>query len=319
MRALLLALNVSEHHTRVLERDYRVVHASSLGQALELRPDLILARSLESCRGLLQFPVVLLTDSETDESFPTGVLDVLATSRPLQLRSRIDRLIAHLNQKRRLQADSESLIYSISHDLRAPLRAVCGFSELLMSEFGTTLDSEGLHFLERVCANAQRLSDMVEDLLALSRLFRDPLKPKKLDGSGMIHQILDRLKREEPQRSLLLEVEEDLWLVADRRMMFTVWDHLLGNAWKFARNCIQVGRIDGAFYVRDDGVGYDPERAGDLFRPFQQLHRGHLVGRGMGLATVARIVTGLGGQVWAESRPDEGATFFFRLPDETPN
>lgn len=318
MQPLLLALEVAVEHTRILEPHYQLLHADSPGRALELRPDLILAGSLEICRGLPQVPRVLLVGADLDEEIPSGFLDVLVTTRPLQMRSRIARLLDHLQQRRRLQSDLDSLIYAVSHDLRAPLRAVSGFSELLMSEFGAALGPDGQHYLERVCNNSQRLSEMMEDLLSLARLFRDPLKPRELDVTEMVQQIVDPLRAAQPTATLTVAVQADLRLRGDRRLLRAVWEALLNNAWKFARSRIEVGRGSDGFYVRDDGIGYDPNKAEHLFSPFQQLHRGAVAGRGMGLATAARIVAGLGGQIWSESTPGLGATFYFSLPDLEP-
>ncbi|MBN9417338.1 MAG: hypothetical protein J0I12_17965 [Candidatus Eremiobacteraeota bacterium] len=311
---LLLSCDLPPALVESLQTDYRL-----LGSAEDGPPDLIVSDRPQP-DGLPWLAVLRHSlDHDRRTAFLSqGAADIASADHPQELLWRIRRLLEAHRQRRRLEGELDSLTYSISHDLRAPLRAVGGFSELFLSEYGATLLPEGRHYLERVCSNAQRLSHMVDDLLTLSRLFREPARPKHLDVTLMVQQILDQLRAQEPSRQVVVQVEEGMTLLADRRLLRTVWEQLLDNAWKFtgqqAEARIAVGGGPQRFWVRDNGVGYDPRYAEHLFAPFQRLHREAFPGRGIGLATAARIVSWLGGEIWAESSPGAGATFYFRLP-----
>jgi PAS domain S-box-containing protein len=216
-------------------------------------------------------------------------------------------------------AELESFAYSVSHDLRAPLRAIDGFGRELVEQYGASLDDRAQHYLTRICAATQRMSALIDGLLALSRITRAELVRAQVDLSAMARSIVDELREREPTRKVDANIGDGLSAVAEPRLARALLENLLANAWKFTsrRDCasIEVGRLDDSvFYVRDDGAGFDMEHAGRLFAPFHRLHSTHqFEGTGIGLATVQRIATRHGGRVWAEAAVDKGATFFFML------
>lgn len=238
--------------------------------------------------------------------------------------------IQQLNQELRQRAallevankELESFSYSVSHDLRAPLRSIDGFSRILLEDCGGKLGAEGKENLQRVRAASQRMGQLIDDLLVLARVTRAELQRSEVDLSALAAAVAGELRSEYPDRAVTLVIEPGLTAVADRNLMRTVLENLLGNAWKFtARQAaarIEFGRAataaGPAFFVRDDGAGFDPAFGHKLFQAFQRLHTSEeFPGTGIGLATVQRIIRRHGGRVWAESGPGRGATFHFTL------
>jgi PAS domain S-box-containing protein len=216
----------------------------------------------------------------------------------------------------------EAFSYSVSHDLRAPLRSIDGFSQALLEDYAARLDQTGHHYLERVRANAQRMAQLIDDLLALSRVSRSDLQRAPVDLTAAARDIVAELHRAHPDRQVEVVIAEGLHTSGDGRLLGIVLQNLLGNAWKFtakrAPARIELGRTDqnghSAFYVRDNGAGFDMRYSDKLFGAFQRLHSpAEFEGTGIGLATVQRIVTRHGGRVWAEGEIDRGATFYFAL------
>jgi PAS domain S-box-containing protein len=215
----------------------------------------------------------------------------------------------------------EAFSYSVAHDLRAPLRSIDGFAQALLEDNAPQLDDEGKAYLDRIRANAQKMGHLIDDLLALARLSRAELRRESVDVVRMVREIERPLRQSQPDRRVELTVQEHLRADADPRMLAVVFDNLLGNAWKFTRRRavahVDVGFRDGAYFVRDDGVGFDMAHASNLFAPFKRLHAVRdFEGTGIGLATVARVIQRHGGRIWAESTPDHGATFYFTLGTE---
>lgn len=218
----------------------------------------------------------------------------------------------------------EAFSYSVSHDLKAPLRGIRGFSDLLREDYHDRLDAQGIDYLRRISASVDTMEALIEDLLSLSHVSLSPMHRQSLDLTVLAAGILRRLHDESPERRLEPVLQEDLTAVGDRNLLVLLLENLLGNAWKFSSRAqvsrIELGRGDGleglqTFFVRDNGVGFDPSRAERLFTPFQRLHSAAgFEGTGIGLATVKRIVTRHGGRVWAQSERGKGATFFFALP-----
>jgi|CXWL01.1.fsa_nt_gi PAS domain S-box-containing protein len=216
----------------------------------------------------------------------------------------------------------EAFSYSVSHDLRAPLRSVDGFSQVLLEDHAGQLDAEGRAHLARIRAAAQRMGGLIDDMLVLSRIARADMKREDVNLSSLADQIVQELARREPDRAVAVDIEAGLIAPGDPNLLRIALDNLLGNAWKFTRRCAE-GRIwFGAnelagvtsYYVRDNGVGFDMSYADKLFAPFQRLHSPHeFEGTGIGLATVARVVRRHGGDVSAEAVVGQGATIRFTL------
>jgi len=220
----------------------------------------------------------------------------------------------------------EAFSYSVSHDLRTPLRAIDGFSRALLAEEGARLDEQGRRYLERIRAGTQRMAELIDDLLSLSRITRSTLKRERVDLSAIARRVLGDLAARDPERNVEAIVADGLGADADARLVIALFENLLGNAWKFsskvARARIEVASevpsgataSAVAFVVRDNGAGFNMDYAKKLFEPFQRLHSAsEFQGTGIGLATVHRIVTRHGGRIWAQSAPGQGATFYFTL------
>jgi PAS domain S-box-containing protein len=212
----------------------------------------------------------------------------------------------------------ESFSYSVSHDLRAPLRAIDGFSQALLEDNATQLNPDGLDSLKRVRAAAQRMGELIDDLLDLSRVSRHELKREKVNLSSLARVVTSDLQRQSPGRSVQVDIEQGLTAECDARLLRVALENLFGNAWKFTSKkpsaTISFGRTGGSFFVRDDGAGFEMQYADKLFGAFQRLHGKHeFEGSGIGLATVQRIVHRHGGRIWATAEPDKGATFHFTL------
>jgi light-regulated signal transduction histidine kinase (bacteriophytochrome) len=216
----------------------------------------------------------------------------------------------------------EAFSYSVSHDLRAPLRALDGFSLALLEDYGAQLDDTAKDYLARVRAASQRMGLLIDDMLTLSSITRREMTCEKVDLSALAGDILAELRETEPDRVVSARVAEGLVADGDAALLRIVLQNLLANAWKFtsrkAEAHIEVGveRRAGvaAYYVRDDGAGFDATYVDKLFTAFQRLHAAdEFPGTGVGLATVRRIVRRHGGSVWAEGAVDSGATFHFTL------
>ncbi len=216
----------------------------------------------------------------------------------------------------------QAFCYSVSHDLRAPLRAIDGFSKALLEDFDDRLDDDGRDYLRRVRTASQRMGELIDDLLALSRVARDEMTRGPVDLSALAGRVADGLRAAHPGRAVEVVLEPGLRADGDADLLRVALENLLGNAWKYtgrhATARIEFGSLPHgggkAYYVRDDGAGFDPAYADKLFQPFQRLHRpDEFEGHGIGLATVQRVVHRHGGRVWAEGAVERGATFFFTL------
>jgi PAS domain S-box-containing protein len=218
----------------------------------------------------------------------------------------------------------ESFSYSVAHDLRAPLRGMNGFAQVLLDGYKDKLDAEGRDWLEEIVLNAKKMAGLIDALLSLTRVTRSELKPERVDLSRIVRDVAERLVAEETGRKVELEVQEHLHADMDARLARALVDNLVGNAWKFTGNVpcghIQFGATDEhgvrTFFVRDNGAGFDMTFANNLFAPFQRLHTAsEFPGTGIGLATVRRILQRHGGNIWAEGKVNEGATFYFTVPN----
>jgi PAS domain S-box-containing protein len=217
----------------------------------------------------------------------------------------------------------EAFCYSVSHDLRAPLRAIDGFSQVLLSSHTRGLDDLGRHYLERIRAGSQRMAQLIDDLLQLSRLTRSDMRHEPIDLSGMAQEVADDLRQQVPGRVVTFIIEPGVKGFGDPRMLRLMLENLVGNAWKFTgkhpQPTIAFGRAESeggpAYFVRDDGAGFDMAYVGNLFGAFQRLHSDRdFPGTGIGLAIVKRVIHRHGGRVWGEGAVGRGATFWFTLP-----
>jgi light-regulated signal transduction histidine kinase (bacteriophytochrome) len=244
----------------------------------------------------------------------------LAESQIKALNEKVEHRAAQLEAANK---ELESFSYSVSHDLRAPIRAISGFSKLLLQDHGAQLDQEARRKLDIVMSETRRMGTLIDDLLAFSRLGRQPMRIAELDMHGLVEGAYGRLSAQHPGAKVDFHLGILPDAMGDRALLEQVWVNLLSNALKFTskrdKPQIEVGASnDGkehVYFVRDNGAGFDPRYQSKLFGVFQRLHDAEdFPGTGVGLALVDRIVTRHGGRVWAESKPEEGATFYFTLP-----
>ncbi len=233
------------------------------------------------------------------------------------------KLQARQAELERVNHEIEAFNYSVSHDLRAPLRAIDGFSAAVVEDYAQALPPKGQDYLHRVRAAAQHMAELIDDILRLSRVTRAELRRSRVDVTEMARSIGEELARAAPERTVQLDVAPGLTVFADARMLRIALENLLSNAWKFtskaARPRIEVGqRPEGpGFFVKDNGAGFDMAYVDKLFTPFSRLHTtDEFPGTGIGLATVQRIIHRHGGQVSARAAVDRGATFFVELPGD---
>jgi len=216
----------------------------------------------------------------------------------------------------------EAFAYAVSHDLRAPLRSMSGFSQILQENAPPGLDEKSRHYLQRIHDASLRMSGLIEDLLNLSRIGRSELTARPISLSQVATEAAAAVRERNPGREVQVEIAPDLEVSADPRLLRIALENLLSNAWKYTSRASQATVAIGAqagehgpvYFVRDNGVGFDMKYADKLFVPFQRLHpEAEFPGSGIGLVTVQRIIARHGGRVWAEAKPDEGATFYFTL------
>ena len=241
-----------------------------------------------------------------------------------QLNADLERRVAERTlQLEQANKELEAFSYSVSHDLRAPLRAVSGFSQIVLEDYAPQLPEEAKQHLQTICDGAQRMGALIDDLLAFARLSRLPLNKRTVDVGRQVRDALSELESDHTGRALELRVGELPACHGDPALLKQVWLNLLSNALKYSKNrvpaVIEVGSTlelgEVVYFVRDNGTGFDMRYANKLFGVFQRLHRQEeFAGTGVGLAIVHRIVNRHGGRIWANALPDQGATFSFTLP-----
>lgn len=216
----------------------------------------------------------------------------------------------------------ETFSYSVSHDLRAPLRHMNSYSAMLIEDHGDALPPEARVYLDRIRAASDKMGRLIDHLLELSRMSRAELKIESVDISELANATLTMFRETEPHRDVKQVVEEGITVVGDTALLRQLLENLLGNAWKYtsqrSRGAIRFGKVDccgeETYYVADNGTGFDMVYRDKLFRPFERLHGSDYEGLGIGLATAQRIVQRHGGRIWCEGKPGEGASFYFTLP-----
>jgi light-regulated signal transduction histidine kinase (bacteriophytochrome) len=240
-----------------------------------------------------------------------------------QLNAELEERVQSRTQDLRVaNQEMEAFSYSVSHDLRAPLRAIDGFSRILIDDFQSTLSQDGITHLQKIRMASAQMGQLIDDMLRLSRINRAEVRFDPVDLSLLVHSVFNELQSREPERVVSIEITPGLQTLADERLLRVAIENLMSNAWKFtgktARAKIEVGQIKTgdkpAFFIRDNGVGFDMAYANKLFGAFQRLHSTEdFPGTGIGLAIVQRVIHKHGGRIWAEAVKDEGATFYFTL------
>jgi len=235
-----------------------------------------------------------------------------------------EKLRYEIGERKQVQQQLESYSYTIAHDLRAPLRSITSFSQILAEEIGESLRGDARDALRRVIRAGSHMADLIDDILELSRITRRHMSVEKVDLSQFAGEYIERLKSEEPDRRLEYDVEHNVTVSGSRELLYAALKNLLENAWKFtskqetAKIQFATTTLDGekVYFVRDNGVGFDMEYVDKLFGTFQRLHpKETYPGTGIGLATVKRVVDRHKGRVWAESGVGQGATFYFTLSE----
>lgn len=337
--------------TGLLAPSYRVEAVVDGQAALELArerpPDLVLSdvmmprldgfgllRGLRSNARTRTIPVILLSARAGEESavegLEAGADDYLV--KPFSARELLARVRTHLdlarvrrgwaNELEQANKELEAFSYSVSHDLRAPLRAIDGFSLALLQDHARSLDATGKDYLQRVRLATQRMGQLIDDLLNLSRVTRAEMHHETLNLSDLVDHVVSDLRKAHPDRNVQMTVEKGMRVVGDARLLQIAIENLLSNAWKFTSRRpkaeIRVGNTlqngEKAYFVKDNGAGFDIAYAHKLFGTFQRLHtEKEYPGTGIGLATVRRIIHRHGGRIWAEGEVGKGATFYFTL------
>jgi light-regulated signal transduction histidine kinase (bacteriophytochrome) len=265
--------------------------------------------------------VLLRRHQKRDEEALTALMESQQEARDAN--TALEQRVAE--RTRQLQAanrELESFAYAVSHDLRAPLRSLSGFSQILQDSAASQLDDKSLHYLKRIQDASQRMSGLIDALLGLSRISTSEVTVRPINLSQIAADAAAALREQFPGHAVQLEIAPNLHVEGDARLLRIAMDHLLGNAWKYsiraAEPKVTVGMQTTAagpvYFVRDNGVGFDMAYSNKLFVPFQRLHPdAEFQGSGIGLVTVQRILARHCGRIWAEAGVDQGATFFFTL------
>lgn len=276
-------------------------------------------RHAGSIRGAITVAYERLPDGNPDRPFSEEERETIRS-----VAVAVEETAARQQRARELERyarELESFSYSVSHDLRAPLRALDGFSQALARKYPDAFDERGRDYLQRIRNASQRMSELIDALLRLSRISRQPMKWGPVDLSGLAREVIQDLRNTEPERGVTVHCEPGLHVWGDAPLLRIALQNLLGNAWKFSRHAdqptIEFGRDPdrrNRYYVRDNGSGFDARYVDRLFGAFQRLHsEAEFEGTGIGLVTVKRIVLRHGGSIWAESETSHGATFRFEL------
>jgi PAS domain S-box-containing protein len=313
---LLMPERLHQAHREGIKRFLSTGEARVVGKTVEL---------VGTRRDGTEFPLELsLSSWKTDAGvFFTAIL------RDVTERKRAEEEVRKINAQLEIaNKELEAFSYSVSHDLRAPLRAIDGFSRILLEEHHHELSDGGQQFLRRVRENAQKMGQLIDDLLTFSRLSRQAVKKQPVAPLNLVRQVLEELRQEQNGRRVEISVADLPPCQADPGLLKQVFVNLLSNAFKYTRKC-EIGHIEIghekkngelAYFVKDNGAGFDMRYADKLFGVFQRLHRAEeYEGTGVGLAIVQRIINRHGGRVWAEAEPNKGAKFYFTLEERSSN
>jgi len=351
VRRDVLSSAISIHHSmlpdaiaveRILTEEVRalisdVLESGFLASRVIFAPEPSMTIFLPVAEGSRTEQVMLIGHKAVDP-LPNALLNIYltvaglagATSERLLNELELNKDRAHLEElvKERtaelttVNTELEAFSYAVSHDLRAPLRSIAGFSQALRDEYAEKLDATGKDYLRRIMAGGRRMEELINALLELSRASRSDIKSVRVDLSALARNIADELRIAEPERNVELVIAGGLSAICDERLMIIALENLLGNAWKFTGKrspaIIEFGLSDSecgpAFFVKDNGAGFDNKHAGKLFTTFHRLHtQEEFSGTGVGLVTVKRIIHRHGGAVWAEGEVGKGATVYFTL------
>ena len=323
----------------IIPPDLRQAHTRGLARYCETGEHVVLNRRIE-LRAVRsdgsEFPVELAITPIHEDGKPmfTGYLRDISDRKRAE--EELRRLNAELEERVRQRtsqleaaaAELEAFSYSVSHDLRAPLRAIDGFSLVLFEDHSQALNDEARGLLDRIRGASQRMAQLIDDLLDLSRLTRAEMVWRPVDIAALARAVATDLTKTDPKRNVTFRIADGMVASGDERLLRAALENLMSNAWKFTSRVveptIEVGRLNGSgvdvFFVRDNGAGFDMAYSHKLFGVFQRLHSvREFPGTGIGLTTVRRIVHRHGGRVWAEAAVDHGATFYFTLRPDSAN
>ena len=295
------------------------------------RPIMTLNRHIESIK---HFPNNYALPNETLNSSVNEINNFARSLQDYQLRlnltqENLQNLNNSLEQRvndrtaelQTINKELEAFSYSVSHDLRAPLRSIDGFSLALLEDYSDQLDEEGKAHLRRIRENSQRMALLIDDLLNIARISRIEMQKSLVNLSYIAQQKIQQLREQQPELDVQTIVADDIYVEGDEQLLTIMMNNLLGNAWKYSskkdRPVIEFGKMENknelVFYVKDNGTGFDMRYVEKIFEVFQRLHSSEYEGTGIGLATVSRIVKRHEGRIWAEAEPDKGACFYFTL------
>lgn len=310
--------------TVLMPERFQAPHRQGLARYLATGEARVVGRTVELVgrrKDGTEFPLELSLASRRRDGAPAFIGIIRDITERKEAEQVLRRYAADLETANK---ELEAFSYSVSHDLRAPLRSIHGFSHAVLEDHRDRLDPQGVQYLGRVCAAAEHMGALIDDLLELSRAVRAEMRRERVDLSRLANRIAAELATTDPDRRVQFRIADGLTCRGDQHLLALVMRNFLENAWKFTakrdRAVIEVGVADadeGAYFVRDNGAGFDMKYADKLFQPFQRLHATRdFAGTGIGLALVQRIIHRHGGRVWAKSAPDRGATFYFTLPDD---
>lgn len=279
------------------------------------------------------FPGITIWFSHLITILFSSSLATIATYFVLIDRNQLLQQANELKEKYRLQAinlaelnsNLESFSYSVTHDLKTPLQTIIIFSKLLIENCSKKLDKEEFDYLNRISSSANKMYNIIYDILSLSKISQEELNLRVVNLSEIASRIIDDLRKDNPERDIKIQIQADLKTQADANLIFIALNNLLGNAWKYTRKTanplIEFGiyKKNGkhAYFVKDNGIGFDSKKANKLFEPFKRFHsEKEFPGTGIGLAIVKRVIKRHGGTIWAESEINKGATFYFTLSDK---